>query len=77
MDWLTIAQLIIKEGLPLAESLWQKWSANTVPTQKDFDDLKAKATQTAQDRTKVVLAALGIPLTDPRAVALLGLSSGS
>lgn len=74
MNWAVLIPIIVQYGLPLAESLFQKWSSGTPPTQADFDQLRAAAQQTAQDRMKAQLAAANIPLTDPHAVALLALS---
>jgi hypothetical protein len=75
MTWAILIPLIAQYGLPLVESLWQKWTAGTPPTQADFDALRTAAQQTANDRMKATLAAAGIPLTDPHAVALLALTS--
>lgn len=74
MSWAVLIPIIAQYGLPLAESLYQKWSSGTAPTQADFDQLRALSQQTAQDRMKAQLAAAGIPLTDPHAVALLALA---
>ncbi len=69
--WQVLIPIIAQEGLPLAEKLFQLWSTGAVPTQADFDNLRALASQKASDRLKAQLAAAGIPLTDPSAVALL------
>ena len=71
MNWAVLIPIIAQYGLPLAESLFQKWSAGSVPTQTDFDQLRALASQTAADRMRAALARAGIPLDDPKAVALL------
>lgn len=63
--------IIAQYGVPLAESLFQKWTSGSAPTQADFDQLKTLAQQTAKDRMIAQLNAAGIPLTDPKAVALL------
>lgn len=73
MSWELIAELIVSEGLPLAEKIYQKWASGNPPTQADFDELRALQTQKAADRLKAQLAAAGIPLDDPKAVALLAL----
>jgi hypothetical protein len=75
MTWTVLIPLIAQYGLPLAEQLFQKWTSGTPPTQADFDALRVLAQQTANDRMKATLAAAGIPLTDPHAVALLALTS--
>lgn len=72
--WAIIAQLVITEGLPLAEAIWKKWTTGTPPTQADFDELRALAGRTAKDRMKAQLTAAGIPLDDPKALALLALT---
>lgn len=74
MNWSVLIPIIAQYGLPLAESLYQKFTSGTAPTQADFDQLRSLAQQTAQDRMKAKLAAAGIPLDDPKAVALLGLA---
>lgn len=77
MTWTIIAQLIAQfgpAGIDLAETLWKKWTANTAPSQADFDQLRAMGSQTAKDRMKAQLVAAGIPLDDPKAVALLALT---
>lgn len=43
MTWAMIAQMTIQYGLPFAEKMWEKWSANTTPTKADWDELKALA----------------------------------
>ncbi len=73
MSWALLIPLIVQYGLPLAESLWQKWSTGTAPTQADWDQLKALAAQTPLTQMTDALTRAGIPLTDPHAVALLAL----
>jgi len=77
MGWEMIVALIIKEGievgLPLAEALFKKWSSGDAPTAADFTELRAIASLKAVDHVKGRLAAMGIPLDDPRAAALLAL----
>lgn len=75
MSWTFLIQIIAQYGIPLAESLFQKWTTGSPPTQADFDQLKLLAQQTAKDRLIAQLNAAGIPLTDPKAVALLALVS--
>jgi len=72
--WTALIPIIAQYGLPLAESLFQKWTSGAVPTQADWDELRALASQSAQDRMKAQLAAAGIPTDDPKAVALLALA---
>jgi hypothetical protein len=77
MTWTTILSIIL-QGLPqdiaLVESLFQKWTSGTPPTQADFDALRAAATRSAKDRLILQLQAAGIPLTDPLAVKLLAMT---
>lgn len=78
MTWAMLIPLIVEygpQGISLAESLWQKWSSGSAPTQKDFDDLRALASQTAADRLKAQLTAKGIPLDSDQAKTLLALVS--
>lgn len=74
--WTTIL-LGLLQGLPsdiaFVEGLFQKWSSGTAPTQADFDALRALASRSARDRMVAALAAAGVALTDPAAVALLKL----
>jgi hypothetical protein len=74
MTWVTLIPLIAQYGLPYVEKLWALWSSGATPTQADFDNLRSLASQSASDRMKANLAAAGIPLTDPHAVALLALT---
>ncbi len=76
MDWATVAMLIAQYGIPLTEKLIQKWSAGEQVTPAAFAELKAMAAQTAKDRMTAQLTAAGIPLDDPKAVALLKLVGG-
>ena len=74
MNWAVLIPIIAQEGIPLAEALFTKWSTGNPPTAADFDELRAIAKQTALDRVKLRLAASGIPLDSPQAVALLALA---
>jgi hypothetical protein len=74
MGWEALIPIIAEYGIPLAESLFKKWSTGTPPIQADFDELRALANQNATDHIKAQLAKAGIPLTDPKAVALLALT---
>jgi hypothetical protein len=71
MPWPLIIELVAKYGLPFAEKMWSKWSSNSIPTQADFDELRALASQTAQDRIRLALVRAGIPLDSPQALSLL------
>lgn len=71
--WATLIPIIISDGLPYAEKLFQLWSSNAAPTQADFDSLKTLTQQNARSVLMTQLAAAAIPLTDPHAVSLLAL----
>ena len=71
--WTALIPIIAQYGLPVAEALFQRWSAGTPPTQADFDNLKALAKQSAADVLKAQLVAKGVALDSPQAVALLAL----
>jgi len=71
--WAIIAQIIAQNGLPLAVKLFEKWTAGSAPTLNDLNELRALDMQSASDRLKAQLALAGIPLDDPKAIALLAL----
>ena len=72
--WAQLIPIIGTYGLQFAELLFQKWNSSAPPTQADFDQLRALGKQNAVDRMKANLTAAGIPLDDPKAVALLKLT---
>ena len=76
MDWATIAQLIISIGLPAVEKLIANFENKTPVTLAEIQQLQALASRTSQDRMKAVLVAAGFTLDDPKALALLALTSG-
>ena len=71
MDWLSIALMISKEGLPLAEAVWTKWASGNPPTAADFTELRALGKQTPRSQLLDAASRAGIPATDPKVVALL------
>lgn len=73
LSWATLASIIAQYGLPLAESLFQKWSAGTPPTQQDFNDLIALASQNATAQAITVLKAQGIDPASAQGQAILAL----
>jgi hypothetical protein len=73
MGWEIFAQLIVLEGLPLAEKLWQKWSSKAIPTQADWDELRALSQKTPYSQMLAALAKAGIAADDPKAKELLEL----
>lgn len=76
MTWATLIPLIAQYGLPYVEQLWKLWTSNSTPTQADFDNLRALASQSAADRMKANLVAAGIDLSSPQAIQLISLASG-
>lgn len=72
--WESLIPIIAEYGLPLAESLFKKWSSGTPPVQADFDELKALASQKASDEMLKVLAAQGIDPKSPQGLAFLALT---
>lgn len=75
MNWSTLIPIIAQYGVPFAEKVFQKWSSNAVPTQADFDELRALAGQTALDRMKAQLIAAGVGLDNPTAIKLMQFAS--
>lgn len=75
MGWDVLIPLIVQVGLPLAESLWTKWSTSAPVTAADWAELRALANQTAVDRAKAQLAAAGIVETDPKYAQIIALVS--
>lgn len=71
MNWAMLIPIIAQYGLPLAEALWKKWHSNTLPTQEDWNELKALGQKTVRSQILDGLARAGIPADDPRAVAIL------
>lgn len=74
MTWEILVPIIVKYGLPLAEKLWQKWTSGAVPTQADWDELKALANQMSQDRMTAALIRAGIDPNSDQGKALLALT---
>ena len=72
--WLIVAQLIISEGLPLAQSLVSKWLSGKPPTESDFAEFRALASQSSTDRMKLALAKAGIALDSEQGKLLLSLT---
>lgn len=73
MDWTLIAQIVAKEGLPLAEALFTKWKSGNAPTLQDFADLRALGAQTAKTQLMDAAKRAGLAVDDPKVVALLAL----
>lgn len=73
--WAALIPIIAQYGIPLAEALYKKWSAGKDPTDADWAELRALASQSALDRAKAVLASKGIPLDSEQAQLILSLIS--
>lgn len=58
----------------MAMKIWQNSQSGANATQAQWDELAAMDKQTAQDRMKLSLAKAGIPLDDPKAVALIAMA---
>ena len=76
MSWAVLIPIIAQYGIPLAEKLFQKWTSGSVPSQADFDELRALSGQSAADRMKANLVAAGVDLNSPQAQQLLKLAAG-
>lgn len=74
MTWEILIPIIVKYGLPLAEKLWVKWASGALPTQADWDELKAAAAQTSNDRMLAALTKAGIDPNSDQGKALLALT---
>lgn len=75
ITWLTIAQIIAQEGLPIAEAVFQKWSKGTPPAQADFDELRGLVTQNAVDAMREQLDKANIPWDSDQGKSMLALVS--
>ena len=73
--WVSLIPIIAQYGLPLAESLVQKWTSGTPPTLADFAELRQLAAQNELAIMKSRLAAAGIPLDSDQGKAMLALVS--
>ena len=74
MDWGTIVSLIITQGIPVAERLWQLWTEKGAMTQADWDGLKALGKLTARQNMMAALARNGIDPTSPQGIEFLALT---
>ena len=74
MNWITIAQLIAQYGIPFVENLWGKVSANSAPTQAEWDELKVLAQQNSQTAMLAALGRAGIDPASSQGKTLLGLA---
>jgi hypothetical protein len=74
MDISTIISLIVSQGIPVAEKLWQLWTSKTSVTQADWDALVALGKQNARSQMMLALANAGIDPSSPQGVALLALT---
>lgn len=75
MPYALIIQLIVQEGLPAAEKLWQLWQSKTEITQADWDALKALSAQNAKSQLAAAISRAGLDFSDPRLADLLKMSA--
>lgn len=67
MKWdANLIQLIITQGLPLAQALWKKVSSGKEVTQEDWNELDAIAAQTPMSHLQAVAGKLGLSMDDPK-----------
>lgn len=74
MNWTALIPIIAQYGIPLAESLFQKWTTAAVPTQADFDELRALASRTAKDEMLLALQRANVDPNSDAGKALLALT---
>lgn len=70
MSIAALIPIIAAYGIPLAQKLWAMATSGKDVTQADWDTLNALANETPQSHLAAVAASLGLPMTDPRVVAL-------
>lgn len=70
-----IVSLIVQVGWPAAQMLIAKAQQGGVVSAADWASLQDMINQSATDRMKLRIVAAGIPLDDPKAIALLGLTT--
>lgn len=76
MDIATIISLIVSQGIPVAEKIWQLWQNKTTVTQADWDALKELGKADARAKMLLAIARNGIDPNSPTGVALLALTPG-
>ncbi len=74
MNWNILAPIIAQYGLDAAIFILGKVTSGAVATQDDFDELRSLTNRNANVIMKTNLIAAGIPLDDPKAIALLKLT---
>lgn len=73
MNWSVLVPIIVQYGLPVAERLFQLWTSNAVPTQADWDGLKALGQATRKQDVTAALLRNGVDPSSPQGQALLAL----
>lgn len=66
-----VVQLVAQVGIPLTAQLISLWEQGGTVSKAQFDALVASASVTARQQVINCLNTLGVPLTDPKAVAIL------
>lgn len=69
-----IVLLILNEGIPAAEKLWQLWEKKATVTQADWDALKQLSRQNAKSQLADAVKRAGLDFSDPRLADLLKLT---
>lgn len=77
MDWITIAGLLLKYGIPLTDFIIGKIKAGGTVTEADWTEAKRLGSLTPEGLFGEVLASKGIDPADPRAQAILALIKAS
>lgn len=75
MPYALLFQLIVQEGLPAAEKLWQLWQAKAEITQADWDVLKQLSAQNAKSQLSAAVLRAGMNFSDPRLADLLKMAA--
>lgn len=73
MTWADLIPIIAKYGLELGQYLWDLAAKKQDPTAEDWAKLNALRNDTARSQLLSALNRAGIPLTDPKAQALIDL----
>lgn len=74
MTWEALIAIAVRDGLPLALNLFDKWSTkkNEVPTVAEIEELNALSAQTSRSQMLEALARAGIDPDSEPGKRLLG-----
>lgn len=73
--WATLLPVILQYGVPFAEKLWMLIQSNAVPTQADWDSLRALTEQDAKQKMLEALLKNGIDPASDLGKSMLALAS--